>query len=126
VTTPSRPRFSDPLLLNGKADEPAPGLIPKFVAGITPEAEMINGRLAVRPRNALGQRVGVRVKLPLYNKALTCPDMRDWHWCRLCLGQMLGIVTCTSYSLIMGIPFMDVVNLWTGGLIQVHVVGKKR
>jgi len=30
---------------------------------------------------------------------------------------MMGIVTATSYSLITGTPFMDVVNLWLGGLL---------
>jgi len=34
-------------LQKGEKDEPAAGLIPKFVFGLTPSAELINGRLAM-------------------------------------------------------------------------------
>lgn len=42
--------FSDPLLLDPTDDKPAPepyGVIPAFVPGVTEEAEMYNGRLAM-------------------------------------------------------------------------------
>ncbi|CAM9971720.1 unnamed protein product, partial [Phaeothamnion confervicola] len=40
--------FQDTLLLKeGEKDEPAPGLIPAFVPGLTKEAEMSNGRMAM-------------------------------------------------------------------------------
>lgn len=42
--------FQDPLFLdadNGEKDAPAPGVIPSFVPGLTPEAEIFNGRMAM-------------------------------------------------------------------------------
>uniref|UniRef100_A0A7S3JY58 PSI subunit V n=1 Tax=Aureoumbra lagunensis TaxID=44058 RepID=A0A7S3JY58_9STRA len=67
----------DKLLLEpGEADEDPAGIIPKFTPGLNPDAEMINGRLA-----------------------------------------MLGITTVSAYSLIYGVPFMDVVNSMLGGLL---------
>lgn len=42
--------FQDKLFLDvdaGEKDEPAPGLIPPFVPGLTPEAEIFNGRMAM-------------------------------------------------------------------------------
>ncbi|CAN0148442.1 unnamed protein product [Scytosiphon promiscuus] len=42
--------FQDKLFLDveaGEKDEPAPGLIPSFVPGLTPEAEIFNGRMAM-------------------------------------------------------------------------------
>lgn len=42
--------FQDKLFLNvdeGEKDGPAPGLIPSFVPGLTPEAEIFNGRMAM-------------------------------------------------------------------------------
>lgn len=42
--------FQDKLFLNadeGEKDAPAPGLVPSFVPGLTPEAEIFNGRMAM-------------------------------------------------------------------------------
>lgn len=42
--------FQDKLFLDvdeGEKDGPAPGLIPSFVPGLTPEAEIFNGRMAM-------------------------------------------------------------------------------
>lgn len=40
--------FQDKLFLeDGEKPEPPPGLIPSFVPGLTPEAEMFNGRMAM-------------------------------------------------------------------------------
>lgn len=42
--------FQDKLFLDpdeNEKDEPAPGLIPSFVPGLTPEAEIFNGRMAM-------------------------------------------------------------------------------
>ncbi|CAM9234420.1 unnamed protein product [Choristocarpus tenellus] len=40
--------FQDKLFLEeGEEDEPAPGVLPAFVTGLTPEAEIYNGRMAM-------------------------------------------------------------------------------
>jgi len=72
--------YMDTLLLDadeGEVDEPAMGVFPsKMTTGVTPEAELMNGRMA-----------------------------------------MMGLITCSGYSIITGTAFLSTVDLWTGGLI---------